>query len=193
MPLRVLAVTGSLRARSSNTEILRAAAIVAPDEFAVELYDSLAELPHFNPDLDHMGSVLPDPVVKLRGSVAGVDVLLVSSPEYAHGVPGSLKNALDWLVSGPEMIDKPVALLNGSGRSVDAAAALAEILRTMSARVIPLDKPVVPLGGRRLEAADIAGDPELRRVIVDALEALRTSARSGTSPWGASSSMPPSA
>jgi chromate reductase len=193
MPLRVLAITGSLRARSSNTEILRAAALAAPDEFAVELYDALAELPHFNPDLDHEGSVLPPPVVALRACIAAADALLISSPEYAHGVPGSLKNALDWLVSGPEMIDKPVALLNASGRSVHAPAALAEILRTMSARVIPLNKPVVPLAGRPLDASGVAGDAELRGVIVDALRALHASARSGSSPWGASASMPSSA
>jgi NAD(P)H-dependent FMN reductase len=167
--------------------------MVAPDEFAVELYAGLAELPHFNPDLDHEGSVLPPSVVDLRGRLAAADVVLISSPEYAHGVPGSLKNALDWLVSGPEMIDKPVALLNSSGRSVHAPAALAEILRTMSARVLPLNKPVVPLSGRRLEAPEIVADAELKGVIVDALRALHMSARSGSSPWGASASMPPSA
>jgi NAD(P)H-dependent FMN reductase len=193
MPLRVLAITGSLRARSSNTEILRAAAMLAPDEFAVELYAGLGDLPHFNPDLDREGSVLPAPVTHLRARVASADVALISSPEYAHGVPGSLKNALDWLVSGPEMIDKPVALLNTSGRSVHAPAALAEVLRTMSARVIPLNKPVVPLAGRPLVAADILGDAELSGVIMDALRALHTSARSGSTPWGASASMPPSA
>lgn len=193
MPLRVLAVTGSLRARSSNTEILRASAMVAPDEFVVELYTGIGELPHFNPDDDREGSVLPRTVASLRERIAAADALLISSPEYAHGVPGSLKNALDWLVSGPEMIDKPVALLNTSGRSVHAPAALAEILRTMSARVIPLNKPVVPLSGRPLGAAEIAADPGLAEVITDALRALHASARSGSSPWGASASMPPSA
>jgi NAD(P)H-dependent FMN reductase len=146
-----------------------------------------------NPDLDREGSVLPAPVADLRARLAAADVVLISSPEYAHGVPGSLKNALDWLVSGPEMIDKPVALLNASGRSIHAPAALAEILRTMSARVIPLNKPVVPLAGRRMEAADILEDPELKGVIRDALQALHVSAGSGSSPWGVSASMPPSA
>lgn len=193
MPLRVLAITGSLRARSSNTEILKAAALVAPHEFVVELYTGIGDLPHFNPDDDREGSVLPSAVVSLRERLAAADAVLISSPEYAHGVPGSLKNALDWLVSGPEMIDKPVALLNSSGRSVHAPAALAEILRTMSGRVIPLNKPVVPLAGRPLGSAEIVADAGLAEVIMDALRALRVSARSGSSPWGASASMPPSA
>ncbi len=167
--------------------------MVAPDEFIVELYTGLGTLPHFNPDDDREGSVLPPTVASLRGRLAAADALLISSPEYAHGVPGSLKNALDWLVSGPEMIDKPVALLNTSGRSVHALAALAEILRTMSARVIPLNKPVVPLAGRPLGAAEIAAESGLAEVITDALRALRVSARSESSPWGASASMPTSA
>ena len=168
-------------------------ALVAPDEYIVELYTGIGELPHFNPDDDREGSVLPPAIASLRERLAAAEALLISSPEYAHGVPGSLKNALDWLVSGPEMIDKPVAVLNTSGRSIHAPAALAEILRTMSARVIPLNKPVVPLSGRPLGAMEIVGDPELTAVIIDALRALHESARSGSSPWGASAAMPPSA
>jgi NAD(P)H-dependent FMN reductase len=178
-PLRVLAISGSLRARSLNTEILLAAAAIAAESYAVELYAGLAELPHFNPDHDREGSVLPPPVVDLRARIAAADTLLISSPEYAHGVPGSLKNALDWLVSGPEMLDKPVALLSASGISAHAPAALAEILRTMSARVVPLARPVVPLAGRRLDAAGILADPELAAVVRHALEALD---RSGLAP-----------
>src|SRR5204863_353467 len=114
---RILAISGSLRARSSNTELLKAAAAVAPRSLRVALYTGLAELPHFNADLDVEGAVPPSAVHALRASVAAADGILICSPEYAHGVPGTLKNAFDWLVSGPEIPGKPIGLLNASARS----------------------------------------------------------------------------
>ena len=130
--MRILAISGSLRARSSNTELLRAAALVAPAGWTFDLYDGLGALPHFNPDLDTEGSTPPEPVRDLRARIAAADALLICSPEYAHGVPGSLKNALDWMVSDAAMIGKPIGLLNASARSTFAHPQLAETLRTMS-------------------------------------------------------------
>ena len=170
--MRILTVSGSLRAQSSNTELLRAAALLAPASVTVTLYDGLASLPHFNPDLDFDGAVLPPAVQQLRAALAAADALLISSPEYARGVPGSLKNALDWLVSGFEMPNKPTGLLSASSRSLHAHAALAETLRTMSAALVPGATVVVPLDGRRLDAAAIAADPSLAGVIRKALAAL---------------------
>lgn len=168
----LLAISGSLRERSTNTEVLRAAALLAPPTVRVTLYDGLAKLPHFNPDLDREGAVLPVPVQELRAQVGAADGLLICSPEYAHGVPGSLKNALDWLVSGPEMPHKPIALLNASPRSTHAQASLAETLRTMSAQLVPGASIELPLGGRRLDAAGIAADPSLAHLLRSALTAM---------------------
>lgn len=157
----ILAITGSLRARSSNTEVLRAAAALAPIGVTVAFFAGLAELPHFNPDLDVEGAELPLAVRELRAQVGAADALLISSPEYAHGVPGSLKNALDWLVSGSEIPYKPVVLLNASPRSRHAQASLAETLRTMSTVVIHDGAIDIPLDGRRLDASAIVAVPEL--------------------------------
>jgi len=104
----ILAISGSLRAGSLNSEVLRACALLAPPPVQVTLFDGLGALPHFNPDLDVEGVVLPAHVKDLRRRIGGADALLISSPEYAHGVPGSLKNALDWLVSAGEMLYKPI-------------------------------------------------------------------------------------
>ncbi len=172
-PLRVLAISGSLRARSSNTEVLRAAERLVPDEFAVSLYTGIGELPHFNPDLDHEESVPPRAVAELRARVANADVVLISTPEYAHGVPGSLKNALDWLVSGSEIPGKPIGVLMTSGRPVHARTSLEETLRTMSTRVVTLEPGFVPLDGRRMDAAAILADAELSKVLRSTLESLR--------------------
>ena len=119
--MKILTISGSLRARSSNTELLRAAQLVADPSWVFDHYDGLASLPHFNPDLDFEGATPPEPVRDLRARIAAADALLISSPEYAHGVPGSLKNALDWMVSDAAMIGKPIALLERV-RAIDLRA-----------------------------------------------------------------------
>jgi NAD(P)H-dependent FMN reductase len=169
---RVLAITGSLRRRSSNTELLLALAAMAPPTLHVVLYDGLASLPHFNPDDDGEGATLPPTVQRLRDLVEAADAVVICSPEYAHGVPGSLKNALDWLVSGSQIPGKPVALLNASGRATHAFASLTETLRTMSVSLIQGASGVIPLDGRRLDAAGITEDPALRDLLHQVLEAL---------------------
>jgi NAD(P)H-dependent FMN reductase len=176
-PYTILAISGSLRAQSSNTEVLHAAALLAPSDLVISFFDELGSLPHFNPDLDDMGATLPAPVRAFRARVAVADALLICSPEYAHGVPGSLKNALDWLVSGSEIPYKPVALLNASPRSRHAQAALAETLRTMSTVLAPSAPVDIPLDGRRLNAASIAALPDLVEPIRSALDALADAVR----------------
>jgi len=166
----IVGISGSLRAKSSNTVLLRAAANLASSrDMSIIVYSALGELPHFNPDLEGRE---PPSVIDFRTELARADALLISSPEYAHGVPGSLKNALDWLVSGPEMPGKPVGLLNASARSLFAHAQLAETLRTMSARVSSDTVALIPLDARRLTATEIAEDPELSSLIRRAIEAL---------------------
>jgi NAD(P)H-dependent FMN reductase len=130
MSKKILALCGSLRAASMNAALLRAAARLAPAGVAVELLPGLGELPLFNPDLE---ASLPASVQRLHDAVATSDALLIASPEYAHGVTAVIKNALDWLVSFPPFVDKPVAIFNASPRSVHADASLRETLTTMSA------------------------------------------------------------
>ena len=170
--MKILTISGSLRARSSNTELLRAAQLVADPSWTFDHYDGLASLPHFNPDHDFEGATPPEPVRDLRARIAAADALLISSPEYAHGVPGSLKNALDWMVSDAAMLGKPIVLLNASARSTFAHPQLAETLRTMSTELVTEASLVVPLDGRRLDAAGIAADPALAPQLRTALDAL---------------------
>ena len=175
--MKILTLSGSLRARSSNGELLRAAQLVADPSWTFDHYDGLALLPHFNPDLDFEGATPPEPVRDLRARIAAADALLISSPEYAHGVPGSLKNALDWLVSDAAVLGKPIALLNASARSTFAHPQLAETLRTMSTALADEASVVVPLDGRRLDAAGIAADSSLKALLRDALAALASGLR----------------
>ena len=135
--MRILAISGSLRAHSSNSALLRAVAAAAPASVAFDFYDELGTLPLFNPDLDEEGMTAPPPVAKLRARCLAADAIVICSHEYAHGIPGALKNALDWLVSVPDLVGKPIALLNASPTSGNhAQAQLVEVLTTMSMRVV---------------------------------------------------------
>src|SRR5580658_832963 len=173
--MRILAISGSLRANSSNTAVLMAAARLAPAGTEIVLYDGLAGLPHFNPDLDTDDA--PAPVRALRRDIGQSDGLLISSPEYARGVPGSLKNALDWLVSSLEFPEKPVALINASQRSTHADAQLRVTLTTMSARLIEAASITLPLLGRGLDADGIVADAGLSAQLRDALAQLADAIR----------------
>ncbi|MGV0028209.1 NADPH-dependent FMN reductase [Phormidesmis priestleyi] len=164
--IRILAISGSLRKVSSNTALLNAAIALAPKNVEIKLYGGLGELPPFNPDLE---PIEPPSVTELKRQLRGVDGLLISSPEYAHGVPGVLKNALDWLVSGEEFVDKPIALLNASPYAIHAQASLTEIVTVMSGRIVPEACITLPLAGRHLDAVGIASDPEISAALQTAI------------------------
>jgi NAD(P)H-dependent FMN reductase len=173
--IRILGISGSLRAASSNTRLLQACVELAPADVQVRLYDGLATLPHFNADLDT--ETPPSQVAALRAEVGAADAVVVSSPEYARGVPGSLKNALDWLVGSTHIVEKPVVLLNGSPRASYSQQSLALTLRTISANLITDTPYLAPVLGKAIEVRDIVTDPALadviRRMLADLLEVVR--------------------
>ena len=172
--IRVVAISGSLRRSSSNSALIAAAARLAPGGVEVSIFLGLGELPAFNPDLDGEGT--PVTVDSLRRMLNACDAVLISSPEYAHGVPGVLKNALDWIVASGELVGKPVGLINASTRATHAYTSLVETLTVMSANVIPRASITVPLQGRTLDADAIAADAELATLLRSALAALATAA-----------------
>jgi NAD(P)H-dependent FMN reductase len=100
------------------------------------------------------------------------DAVLIASPEYAHGVTGVMKNALDWAVSMPTFPGKPVALLNTSPRAMHAPAMLREILQTMSARLVPEASIALPLQGSGLALDGILARPDLVDALRGAVMAL---------------------
>ncbi|MBV8481461.1 MAG: NAD(P)H-dependent oxidoreductase [Verrucomicrobia bacterium] len=154
---RILAISGSLRAASLSTAALTAASMLAPPDTEFVFYTGLAGLPAFNPDLD---TGEPPPAVQnLRHEIGTADGLLISTPEYARGLPGSLKNALDWLVSSSEFPEKPVAVIHTSPRSVEAHTQLRLVLTTMSARLIDEASITIPLLGKVLDSNQIVSDP----------------------------------
>jgi NAD(P)H-dependent FMN reductase len=173
--LNVLALCGSLRKQSINAALLRAAARLARPDADIEIADWIGRLPLYNPDLEDVvaDDELPRAVVALRMAVAASDAIVIASPEYAHGISGTIKNALDWLVSFPPFIHKPVAVINASPRAHHADDALRETLRTMSAGLVGARSFALPLLGAHLDETAMAASPEVAAVVADALAALR--------------------
>ncbi|HEY4178009.1 MAG TPA: NADPH-dependent FMN reductase [Kofleriaceae bacterium] len=134
--MRILVITGSTRASSTNTAALLTAQAFPPPGVAVDFYGGLGALPHFNPDNDV--DPLPPPVAALRAAIGSADALLFCTPEYAGTLPGSFKNLLDWTVGGMEMNAKPVAWLNVAAptRGEGAIATLRVVLGYVTATIL---------------------------------------------------------
>ncbi len=175
----ILALSGSLRAASLNSMLLRAAARLAPPGTTVELFTDLGRLPLFNVDLEPSP---PPAVSELRAALVSAGAVLIASPEYAHGVSGVIKNALDWMVGNESFVGKPVALWNTSPRATIAQAALRETLVTMSAIIVDSACIAVPLLGSRASDSSIVADPESSGAITRALGDLAQFAAGGSAP-----------
>ena len=117
-PYNILAISGSLRGKSLNSALLSSVISMIPSRGTVVNYSEMAQLPHFNPDLDlDLDLDLDDidaAVANWRRILKKANGVLICTPEYAKGVPGSLKNALDWVVSSGEFVNKPVAVISAS-------------------------------------------------------------------------------
>ena len=169
-----LLVSGSLRAGSTNTALLRTAALVAPEDADCELYDGLARLPAFNPDDDI--EPLPVEVERLRDAIHSADALVFSTPEYAGALPGSLKNLLDWTIGDDHkgsIYSKPVSWLNASPRGADAAhRELRTVLDYAHARIIDSACSRVPITASMIGADGLVEDDDSRETLARAMAAL---------------------
>lgn len=146
---KILGVSGSLRQASLNSTFLRAMQHLCPEGCSFDIYPRLQDIPLFNPDADETEAPAPS-VAMWRAALLRADMVLLASPEYAHGVTGVMKNALDWIVSSGELTDKPLAFPNLSIRTDLAWQQLAETLKVMGGQLIQecsphasLSKPLV--------------------------------------------------
>jgi chromate reductase len=177
--VRVIAISGSLRAVSSNASLLRAAARISPTGMEIELFEGVGSLPHFNADLDGEGDTPPESVRRFRELLLAADGVLISSPEYAHGVPGSFKNALDWLVSVGALVGTPVLLMNAAPNGGDhAQAAIVETLRTMNWRVLEQASLLRPFLRHKLGPEGNLTDEAAVTAIRESLQSLAGAIRS---------------
>ena len=151
--IEVLGLSGSLRKQSSNMRLLSFIGRLMPDRIAFRMYDGLANLPHFNPDLDGGKTPIDAAVREWREALQRTDAIVICTPEYARGVPGSLKNALDWVVSSGEFMHKPTAVLSVSPHPDGGATALHSLTLTllmMSAAIPDGASLAVPFANSRI-------------------------------------------
>ena len=163
--IKLLALSGSLRKSSYNTAALKALELLAPSHIDISV-GSIANLPLFNPDREEEN--IPA-LENLKSALHESDGLIIASPEYAHGVSGPLKNALDWLVSGSEFPAMPIMLINTSPRASHAQTSLKEILATMSGNVIQKAHVAIPLLGSELDTRGIVASKELAALLLNGL------------------------
>ena len=160
--MKLHAISGSLRAASSNTRLLGAAQKLIPKRAKMELEYAISELPSFSPDIDTSSNdVLEDFVQRIRES----DGIVISSPVYAGGYPGALKNALDWLVGTDAFVEKPFMMLSASNRMPDVERTLVVVLETMGGVHIADASVVIPLIGKSLTVSNIASDDGMANTI----------------------------
>jgi chromate reductase len=174
--MRILGFAGSLRRASYNRGLIRAAVELAPTGIAVDVFD-LGALPLYNQDVEDAGE--PASVVAFKHAIAQADALLVATPEYNHGVPGVLKNAIDWAsrprVTSP-LRDKAVAVLGaspGRGSTARAQAQLRDAFVFTGACVMPQPELLIGTAGEHFDEDSNLTDPFLRASLSELVEALR--------------------
>ena len=125
----IIAIQGSTRTNATSNLLIEAISALYEEQLIINVYDKIASLPHFNPD-DDVENVMTE-VKDFRAQIQQADGILICSPEYAHGVPGTLKNALDWTVSSADFYDKPTALITASTDGSFGHTAMREILKAI--------------------------------------------------------------
>ena len=175
MELRVLGIAGSLRKASYNRALLRAAGELAPEGMTIETFD-LADIPLFNEDVEAQGT--PPAVAALREAIANADALLVATPEYNHGVPGVLKNAVDWASRPPRkspLAGKPAAVFGASPGQTGSARAQSQLRQAFvftATPVLPQPEVLVYRAHEKFDAEGRLTDEATRRYVRLLLEAL---------------------
>lgn len=184
--IRIVGISGSLRSASFNTSILRAAAQLLPPGVGLQLLDGLADLPHYDEDLDT--AFPPASVTRLRRTIDSADAILIATPEFNGSMPGALKNAIDW-ASRPygqgALQNRPTAVVGATTGLFGAVWAQADVRRVLGiagARVLDREVPIASVHERfdadgRLTAADTRA--QLRLILgelVDAVAEARTTA-----------------
>jgi chromate reductase, NAD(P)H dehydrogenase (quinone) len=178
-PARILLVSGSTRAGSTNTAALRTLRALASAPVTAVLYDEMADLPAFNPDDDH--DPLPPIVARLRQQIAAADAIVFCTPEYAGGLPGSFKNLLDWTVGGGEIYRKPVAWINvaAEGRGDGAQQSLASVLGYVGGIPIQAACRRITVARAAVGPDGLVADPQFRAEAAEVVRAVLDHVRAG--------------
>lgn len=172
--VRVLGISGSLRKGSYNTSLLRAAGELLPEGMSLETFD-LSPIPLYNEDIREAG--YPPPVQELRDRIAAADALLIVTPEYNYGVPGVLKNAIDWASRPPNqpMNGKPLAMMGATPGVLGTVRAQMNLRQVcVAVNMIPVHRPEVFVGkaNEKIDAEGRLTDETTRKFIRELLVSL---------------------
>jgi len=175
-PIRVLAISGSLRRGSYNTAALRTAAALAPAGMEIEVM-TLHGIPNFDADLEEEPGPPPE-VEQFKAAIADADALLIATPEYNRSIPGVLKNALDWASRGgadSPLWGKTAAILGAGGRfgTVSAQTHLRQILQRSRMRLVDRPEVMIDRADDRFDDGGELADDRFRSQVQRLLEALR--------------------
>lgn len=173
-PKRILAISGSLREGSSNTQLLKQLGQWLPPNISSHIYQDIGKLPHFSPpDADE---VIPDSIQQLYQQINEADAVIICTPEYAFGVPGSLKNLLDWTVGPGNFVDKPVAIVTASSVGEHAHASLLTTVGVLSAKIVEGGTLLIPFIRSKMDTAgnitDKSTEQQLQAVLDSLLNAI---------------------
>ncbi len=166
----VIAICGSTRSDSSNHRLIKAIAELLTDDLTVIVFDSIASLPHFNPDLDT--ETAPEVIIQFRHLLKQASGILICTPEYAMGLPGSLKNALDWTVSSMEFSGKPTVAITASTSGAKAHASLLDTLKIIEAGCDEHTQLQIPFIKTKLSAENKISDQQTQDAIIRVMNAF---------------------
>jgi chromate reductase len=169
----IFAISGSLRAGSSNHNILMALSKMMPSEVNYIIYDGLAHIPAFDPGIDNENP--PATVSALRDQLAEADGIIICTPEYAYGVPGTLKNALDWMVSSASFSGKPTGLITASTDGENAHEAMIKILGAIDAKLSPETTLLIQFVRSKMDAEGDIVDPDTAKKLNELSNAFMNS------------------
>jgi len=176
MAIRVAGIAGSLREGSLNKALLRAAVELAPAGMEIQMYTRLGDIPPYNDDVFQKGD--PEPVADLKASIGGADALLIATPEYNYGVPGVLKNAIDWASrpAGKCVLNrKPAAIMGcspGLGGTIRAQHALRQSFVFTDTHAMLQPEIKIPSAASLFDASGRLTDENTRQHVKRFLEAF---------------------
>jgi chromate reductase len=169
--IKILAISGSTRKSSSNLNLIKAITELASAIFDITIFEGLADLPHFNPDLDN--ETVPEAVADFRSQLRAAEGILICTPEYAVGVPGSLKNAIDWTVSTMEFSQKPVALITASLSGEKAHQSLLGTLLIIESKMTAATELLIPYIRTKVNDSFQITDAKTLEQVMELIQSLK--------------------
>lgn len=171
---KILAISGSTKAISTNALYITAISRLLGADFEVINFSSITVIPHFNPDLDQENPL--QAVEALRSAIKKADGIIISTPEYAMGLPGSLKNLLDWTVSSASFSGKPILALVASTQGEKAYQSIIDILTVIEARISPL---LIPFAKAKVNNEGAITDKETLAALKSTVDSFVASMENG--------------